>query len=92
MDDEHRKIYARLTANAALSEAQIKANPIHHLTRAAERIRELEGAIDDALALLHGLDDYDISRDVSPDMSPGMVETALARNGKAYDHLRAVRN
>lgn len=91
LSQKSMEIFARLSAIAAIGEAQIEANPIPHLDKAAQRIFELEKAIETALTALHGLDDYDIwveEGELKPE--PPFREMCLSRNTKAYDILHAV--
>lgn len=86
---KHLEIYAGLRVTIAISEATIKANPLPHLTAAADRIHDLETAIRDTLTMLSGADDYDLAREIEPRLDPSVVETALIRNKKAYKRLHA---
>ena len=89
MDDQHRKIFARLSALASLSEATITAKPMPHLQRAARRIHDLESAIEDTLMILDGIDDLDIMHNISlGDIPIGRIDgMAVARNEAAYQRL-----
>lgn len=87
MDEKHLKIYAELLANAHISEAMIKANPLPYLERAAQRIRKLETAMKAASMTLAGMDNFDIATELAPDSPPSIVETAVARNDKAKAYI-----
>ena len=92
MDDQTLQLWARLSAIAAIGKAQIEANPVPHLDRAARRIIELEEAVDDAIGLLSGLEDMLIVQEIFPDRPPmGIVETCIGRNTRALKILNAAR-
>ncbi|MEQ8829527.1 MAG: hypothetical protein RLW87_06940 [Alphaproteobacteria bacterium] len=89
LSKEAREILARLHALAAISEAQIKANPIAHINRVSKENAELREAIKEAILALSGADDFDMAKTRFPDQPASIAETATLRNSKALNLLRA---
>lgn len=91
MSQESREIYARLSAQLAVAEAMVRANPELYLRKASERIAILQEAIEDAMMALSGADDLTFAQRF-PHMPPKMVDTTIMRNDKAYKVLQKARN
>lgn len=88
MSPEDTERWARLVTLCAISEAQIKANPLPILSRLAEKMYRLERAAEDAMIALMGADDFDLARKYEPLLPVDLVQTALMRNQKALTILR----
>ncbi|HAD32183.1 MAG TPA: hypothetical protein DCE77_11460 [Methylophaga sp.] len=59
MDEKHLNIFARLTAVAAIKEAQIKSDPIRYLSVAADEVLRYRKILEDVETALMGLDSFD---------------------------------
>lgn len=82
--------FSRLMARCAIHEAQIRADPVPFIQKADDLNYKLHRAIEESIAALQGLDDFDICQTDFPDIPMGVVETALSRNDKAIKILREV--
>lgn len=88
-DSVSQERFARLLSLSALREAQIKANPVPFLNKSADEIARLRKAVESAIMTLSGVDDLDLAQETIPRLPPSIVETAVARNKKASDTLKA---
>ncbi len=88
--NESQAIFNRLKRIAEASRDEIQANPFPHLDRAHERIAYLQNAINEAYAVLSGVDNWTIAREIAPGARPDLVKTALSQNSKAADILAKV--
>jgi len=90
MDERHRQIYNRLKAISDAQREIIKANPFPYLDRLQNRNAELCAAIDEAYAILTGVNNFDYAADIAPSASPSIVETCTKQNSEAAKVLSDV--
>lgn len=88
MNERHRQIFNRLVAMSDSQRVLIKANPFPYLHKLQDENAKLRSAIDEAYAVLTGVDDFTYASELAPGMEPSLVETCIKKNSEAAKVLR----